>query len=68
MSVVESLKKSSEGLLMTSESDCPFEVFLWEGQAQEPLTIEKLLRLTDHLQNSPAEIIELEYFFRNLAQ
>ncbi|MBD2124595.1 nuclease A inhibitor family protein [Trichocoleus sp. FACHB-262] len=30
--------------------------------------MEKLLRLTDHLQNSPAEIIEPDYFFRNLAQ
>lgn len=68
MSVVELLQKSSEGLLMTSESDYPFEVFLWKGQDQKPLTVENLLRLTDHPQNSSVETIELDYFFRNSAQ
>lgn len=68
MSVVDLLQKSSEGLLMTSESDHPFEVLLWKGEAQEPLTVEKLLRLTDHSQSSSVETIELDYFFRNSAQ
>lgn len=68
MSVVELLKKSTEGLLMMSESDYPFEVFLWEGQAQEPLTSEKLLQLTHHSLESPIESVDLDYFFRNVAQ
>jgi|SRR6478672_4055492 len=68
MSVVELLKKSTEGLLMMSESDHPFEVFLWEGQVQEPLTSEKLLQLTHHSLDSPVESVDIDYFFRNVAQ
>jgi hypothetical protein len=68
MSVVELLKKSTEGLLMMSESDYPFEVFLWEGQVQEPLTSEKLLQLTHHSSDSPVESVDIDYFFRNVAQ
>lgn len=64
MSIVEELAQASNGLTMMSESDYPFEVFLWSDQAKESLTTEKLLQLTDHPQNSPVEIVELEDFFR----
>ncbi|ACC85053.1 nuclease A inhibitor family protein [Nostoc punctiforme] len=65
--ITEKLKQASDGLLMMSESEYPFEVFLWTNQAQEPITAQKLLQLTGHPQDSPIEEVELEYFFRNCA-
>ncbi|MEJ6485530.1 nuclease A inhibitor family protein [Nostoc punctiforme UO1] len=65
--ITEKLKQASDGLLMMSESEYPFETFLWSNQAQEPITAQKLLQLTGHPQDSPIEEVELEYFFRNCA-
>jgi hypothetical protein len=64
--ITEKLKQSSADLLMMSESDYPFEVFLWTAQANG-LTTQKLLQLTDHPHNSPIEEVTLDYFFRNCA-
>ncbi len=68
MTILEKLTQASTGLLMTSESDYPFETFVWSGQAKEALTTEKLLQLTNHPEDLPVETIELDYFFRNAAQ
>lgn len=65
--ITEKLKQASDGLLMMSESEYPFEAFLWSNQAQEPITAQKLLQLTGHPQDSPIEEVELEDFFRNCA-
>lgn len=65
--ITEKIKQASDGLLMMSESEYPFEAFLWSNQAQEPITAQKLLELTGHPQDSPIEEVELEYFFRNCA-
>jgi hypothetical protein len=65
--ITAKLKDASSGLVMPSESDYPFEPFLWSG-TKEPLTPEKILELTNHPQNSPVETIDLPYLFRNLAQ
>ncbi|MHC5596902.1 MAG: nuclease A inhibitor family protein [Nostoc sp.] len=64
--ITEKLKQSSADLLMMSESDYPFEVFLWTAQANG-LTTQKLLQLTDHPHNSAIEEVTLDYFFRNCA-
>ncbi len=66
--VSEKLKQSSDGLLMRSESDYPFEVVFWSGLAQETLTNEKLLELTDHSPETPIQTVELDYLFRNCAE
>ncbi|BAY18131.1 sugar-non-specific nuclease inhibitor NuiA homolog [Anabaenopsis circularis NIES-21] len=66
--VTENLKQTSHGLLMMSESEYPFDVVFWTGQAQEPLTNEKLLQLTSHPRETPMEIVDLDYFFRNCAE
>ena len=68
MSIVKTLKEVSKGLLMTSESDYPFEVILWEGKAKEPLTVEKMLQVTNHSIDTSVEIVDLDYLFRNAAQ
>ncbi|MEH1969694.1 MULTISPECIES: nuclease A inhibitor family protein [unclassified Nostoc] len=64
--ITEKLKQSSADLLMMSESDYPFEVFLWTAQANN-LTTQELLRLTGYPQDSPVEEVTLDYFFRNCA-
>ncbi|AFY45841.1 nuclease A inhibitor family protein [Nostoc sp. PCC 7107] len=66
--VTENLKQTSHDLLMMSESEYPFEVVCWKDQAQEPLTNEKLLQLTSHPLETPIELVDLDYFFRNSAE
>ncbi|MBR8835118.1 MAG: nuclease A inhibitor family protein [Stigonema ocellatum SAG 48.90 = DSM 106950] len=68
MNIFETLADASGGLLMPSESDYPFEPFVWSGQAEEALTNEKLLQLTNHPVNSPVEVVDLDYLFGNVAQ
>jgi len=65
--ITEKLKQASDGLLMMSESEYPFEVFLWSNQAQEPLTNQKLLELTGHPPETSVETVDLDYLFRNCA-
>ncbi|MBD0264343.1 MAG: nuclease A inhibitor family protein [Tolypothrix sp. T3-bin4] len=65
--ITAKLKDASSGLVMPSESDYPFEPFLW-SDTKESLTAEKILELTNHPENSPVETIDLPYLFRNLAQ
>jgi hypothetical protein len=65
--ITAKLKEASNGLLMPSESDFPFEPFLWSG-VKEPLTPETILKLTNHPQNSKVETVDLSYLFRNLTQ
>lgn len=66
--LTEKLQQTSNGLLMMSESEYPFEVVFWPGQAQELLTNQKLLQLTNHSPETPIETVELDYFFRNCAE
>ncbi len=68
MSIVDTLKQASNSLLMPSESEYPFEVVHWSGQAREELTSQCLLQLTGHPADSPVETVELDYLFRNLTQ
>jgi hypothetical protein len=64
--IIETLKHSSAGLMMMSESEYPFEVINW-GSKCEPLTTQKILQITNHSQDELVEEVELEYFFKNIA-
>lgn len=66
--LTEKLQQTSHSLLMVSESEYPFEVVFWSGQAQEALTNQKILQLTNHAPETPIETVELDYFFRNCAE
>ncbi|MBD2096726.1 nuclease, partial [Trichocoleus sp. FACHB-591] len=50
------LKETCSGLQFMSESDYPFEVFAWEGQAGESLTPEKLAQATGHPADAPVKV------------
>ncbi|MEH2147578.1 nuclease A inhibitor family protein [Nostoc sp.] len=60
--ILDQLRTSANGLLMMSESEYPFEVFLWEGIA--PATPEKVVQQTHHSQDTPVEIVEIDDFFK----
>ena len=64
MTITEILAQASQGLLMPSESDYPFEVVVWEDVE---LTAEKFLELTNYPPATSIEQVELDYFFRNVA-
>jgi hypothetical protein len=64
MTIAEILTQASQRLLMLSESEYPFEVFIWKDVE---LTPEKILELTDYPPATSIEEVELDYFFRNLA-
>jgi hypothetical protein len=66
--IIPILQKASEGLLMPSESEYPFEPFVWSGQVEEPLVPKKLLELTAYPQDLPVETVAVDYLFRHLAQ
>ncbi|OUL24022.1 nuclease [Nostoc sp. RF31YmG] len=59
--IVEQLKLASDGLLMMSESEYPFEVFLWEDVAH--ITPQEVLRRTGHAPDSPTQTISVDNFF-----
>lgn len=60
-SIAAELKQASEGLLILSESDAPFEVVRWPAQGQ--LTPAKLLQLTEHPADAPVEVVNVDEFF-----
>jgi hypothetical protein len=64
MTIAETLTQASQGLLMPSESEYPFEVFIWKDVE---LTPEKILELTNYPPATSIEQVELDYFFRNVA-
>jgi hypothetical protein len=64
MTINETLTQASQGLLMPSESEYPFEVFVWKDVE---LTPQKILELTNCPPETSIEQVELDYFFRNVA-
>jgi hypothetical protein len=64
MTITEIFAQASQGLLMPSESEYPFEVFVWEDVE---LTPQKILELTNYPPATSIEEVELDYFFRNVA-
>ena len=64
MTIIETLTQASQGLLMPSESEYPFDVLSWEDAE---LTSEKILELTHYPPATSIEEVDLDYFFRNVA-
>lgn len=67
--LINQLKQATDGLLCMSESEYPFEVFLWKSPEQtslikENLTTQKILELTGHPQDTPVEVVSIDKFFR----
>lgn len=61
---INAIQQASQGLLMMSESDYPFQTFHW---IDAPASIEnKLLQETGHDANTLIETTTLDHFFRNM--
>ncbi len=63
LSIIEKLKKASDGLLFMSESDYPFGAFFWEASENTAITPEKILQQTGHPADTPIEAVDLDAFF-----
>jgi hypothetical protein len=57
---IDILKEATDGLLMTSESEYPFEVILWESA---PLNVTTILEKTGHPQDTSVKIVGVDDFF-----
>ena len=57
--LLERLREATQGLLWHSESDYPFEIFLWPGGR---LTLEELIERTGYTTDT-IEILQLDRFF-----
>lgn len=60
--ILDQLRTAANGLLMMSESEYPFEVFLWEDAA--PVTPQKVIQKTNHPQDTPIKIVGIDDFFQ----
>ena len=63
--IVDELKKATAGLLYPSESDEPFEAFLWENGGGS-LTTQHFLDLSGHKPADGVEEVKLDDFFSEL--
>lgn len=61
--IIAKLKTSSDGLLWMSESEYPFEPFLWEDAAD--LTADKFLQQLGKSPDTPVKIVDVDSFFSN---
>ncbi|SIT79729.1 nuclease A inhibitor family protein [Pontibacter indicus] len=62
------LKEATDGLLMMSETDAPFEFYHAENFRGKPLDKETVLQLSGMPADYPFEEMELSYFLRNMTQ
>lgn len=62
--LVKQLQHATSGLLWMSESDYPFEAFVWDIKGtMNSLTPQQLLRHTRHAPDTPVETLEVDRFF-----
>lgn len=59
--VLEELKNASTGLLVMSESDCPFELIQWSGET--PITSQYLCDISDRPAGTRIEETDTKRFF-----
>ncbi|MHC0068142.1 nuclease A inhibitor family protein [Nostoc sp. UIC 10890] len=60
--IIDQLRTAANGLLIMSESEYPFEVFLWEDIT--PATPQKVIQQTNHSQDTPIKIVGIDDFFQ----
>ena len=65
---VQVLQRAAEGLWFPSETDAPFTPFFWPRAGDEQLSAEVFRQLAGAPQDAPIETVELDHFFRNVAE
>ncbi len=66
LEIFERLHEAVKGLLWTSESDYPFEAFIWEFGEKISLGNEIVLKITKHSLETTVKVVEFERFFRGV--
>ncbi|NJR48956.1 MAG: nuclease [Leptolyngbyaceae cyanobacterium CSU_1_3] len=68
MELLDQLKEVSKDLLWVSESEAPFEVFVWENTTLEGLDHRMLLERVDRSENTTIVAQDLDTFFEQATQ
>ncbi|MGF1675971.1 MAG: nuclease A inhibitor family protein [Rivularia sp. (in: cyanobacteria)] len=63
--IPKKLKSLSQNLVWMSESDYPFDVFLWSNQELKEFNIHNLLEKTNHSLEAPIKILQIDNFFQS---
>ncbi|MEB3342831.1 nuclease A inhibitor family protein [Okeania sp.] len=66
LEIFKRLDKATKGLEWMSESDYPFEAFIWEFGEKILLDNEAVLKITKHPLDTPIKVIEFERFFQGV--
>jgi hypothetical protein len=61
--LLDKLKLASDGLLFMSESEFPFEVFLWQSKEKQLLNAEFVLSKLNKPSDTKVEFVDLDSFF-----
>lgn len=61
--MLDILKQASNGLLFISESDYPFETFLWKTEKQEKITPELIIQKAQHSLDTLVEFQDIDSLF-----
>lgn len=61
--LLDKLKLASDGLLFMSESEYPFEVFLWQSKEKQLLNAEFVLSKLNKPSDTKVEFVDLDSFF-----
>lgn len=61
--LLDKLKLASDGLLFMSESEYPFEVFLWQSKEKQLLNAEFVLSKLNKPYDTKVEFVDLDSFF-----
>jgi hypothetical protein len=65
--VVEALTSASKGLLFPSETDAPFEAFVWPGQEGKPDKV-RVLAVAGLPADTPVKVKSLATFFADVTE
>jgi hypothetical protein len=65
--VLDTLKKASAGLLFPSETDAPFEPFVWKGEEGKPDKA-RVLELIGQPAGTRVKVVSLDSFFEEVTQ
>lgn len=64
----KTLGQLTDGLLMQSETDAPFEFFYFENPEKEPLNRETVAHIAGKTTAEEIETVSLDHFFRNMVR
>ncbi|MEB3216659.1 MAG: nuclease A inhibitor family protein [Nostocales cyanobacterium 94392] len=61
--IPKKFKSLSENLVWMSESDYPFDVFIWSNQELKEFNTQNLLQKTNHSLEAPVKVLQIDNFF-----